>query len=179
MIQIYGKLSKRFPRCSSSQNPAFYRNYFKVSSDPPKIYYSPGFLSTNPGVLPFLMGELVRKKIDSALNYGHQQANLKRLKAARAGRVEVFGNKRVSKLGCSLIRYWCMGLLNVSCAEAHSGCELCLRNLREQLPSILQLLSSVSQGFHFSVSLLEYNHYFKRVSALWKMVNCMCESGPC
>lgn len=57
-----------------------------------------------------------------------------------------------------------MGLLNVSCAKAHTGCELGLRNLREQLPGILQLLPSVRQSFHFSVSLLEYNCYFKRVS---------------
>lgn len=57
------------------------------------------FLSANSGVLPFLMGEVVRKKKnDSAFNYKHQQMNLKRLKAACAARVEMFGNKRASKL---------------------------------------------------------------------------------
>lgn len=65
-----------------------------VFSDPYKIYYSPGLLSANPGVLLLLMGELVRRKIDSALNYKHQQVSLKRLKTAFAARVQVLGNKR-------------------------------------------------------------------------------------
>lgn len=55
----------------------------------------------------------------------------------------------------------------------------CLRNLREQLPGILQLLPSVSQSFHFSVSFLENNYYFKKycwlVCEIWRI---MCVSGP-
>lgn len=47
--------------------------------------------------------------------------------------------------------------------KAHTDYELCLGNLREQLPGILQLLPSVSQDFHFSVSFLENNCYFKNI----------------
>lgn len=125
--------------------------------------------------------------MDSALNDKHQQVNLKRLKAARAARVNVFGNERVSKLACSLTRYWYMGLLKGSCAEARTDCELCLRNLRGQLRSILQLLPSVGQSFHFSVSLLEYNRCSKRVSdcfmkdgksRVWEWSSWTCPCGP-
>lgn len=87
-----------------------------VSSDPYKIYCSPGLLSADPGVLLLLMGELVRKenwfgiKLQASTSESKEIKNCMCSKSARAWKQE-----RVSKLACSLIRYWCMDLLNVSC----------------------------------------------------------------